>query len=127
MSRTIIALLVATNIATGYSYFQYRDAYRQVISDKTTDYERQTYGAGCVDWINKDAVKREVTFALGRSWKKHGQFVFEIIAAPSQDWEVIREKLHPDEKPSFLCTLDKQSGVMYAVIGDERERWMFFE
>lgn len=127
MSRTLIALLILTNAGTGYSYYQYREAYRAAVSTETTSQERETFGAGCVDWINEKADEREVIFSLGRSWKKHGQMVFEMIVAPDQEWEVVREKLHPDELPSFLCTLDRQSGVMFVVTGEERERWMFYE
>jgi hypothetical protein len=127
MSKGIITLLIVTNLATGYQAWVYHQRHQAAISDKTTDREREIYGAACVDWLSEKVTEDDITLALGRSWKKHGQLVFEVIPATDEAWEAAR-KLTPDgESPTVICTYDKQSGMMYPVLGDERERWMFYE
>lgn len=127
MSRTLVTLLVITNLATGYQAWVYHQRHQAAISDKTTDRERETYGTACVDWLNEKSTDDDITLALGRSWKKHGQLVFEVIPATDKDWETARKKFPDDKSLSLLCTYDKQSGMMYPIVGDERERWMFYE
>lgn len=127
MSRTIITLLVVTNLATGYQAWVYHQRHQAAISDKTTDQDRDIYGAACVDWLNETTTENDLTLALGRSWKKHGQLVFEVVPATEKDWETVREKKPFGDTPSLLCTYDKQSGMMYSVVGPEQERWMFYE
>lgn len=126
MSRGIIALLIVTNLATGYQMLVYKQRLDLAVSNKTTDFERDNYGQGCVDWINEEQKEREIPMVLGRSWKKHGQLVFEIMPNHDQDWKVVREKIPEAELPVLLCTYDVQSGIMVAVIGDERDQWMFY-
>ncbi|MBL4928005.1 hypothetical protein [Fuscibacter oryzae] len=127
MSRTLTALLIVTNVATGYQAWIYYQRHQAAISSKTTDREREVFGAACVDWLNEKTKEREVSLAVGRSWKKHGQLVFEIIPASGQDWAKVVEKLPAEELPAVICTYDRQSGVMFAATGSERDRWMFYE
>ena len=127
MSRALIALLILTNAGTGYSYYQYKEAYRQAVSDKTTDEERRVWGSDCLDWRNDETKTRGVKLALGRSWKKHGQLVFEIVPTSDEKWELVVEKVPESELPYSLCVSDKQSGMLYLVTGNERDRWMFYE
>ncbi|MBL4917448.1 hypothetical protein [Szabonella alba] len=126
MSRTLIAILVVTNLATGYQLYVTNHRYQATVSDKVTDRERDVYGTACVDWLNGKATERGFTLALGRSWKKHGQLIFEIIPASDKDWTIARDRMPNDDSPSMLCTYDKQSRMMYPVVGEERERWMFY-
>ena len=127
MSRTLIALLVVTNAATGYELYRYNQRYEAAISNQTTSREREIGGEACVKWLSEKVVDTKINLAVGRSWKKHGQLVFEVMPASDEDWKLARETMTDDEFPSVLCTYDKQSGVMYAVQGAERERWMFYE
>lgn len=126
MSRTIIAVLVVTNLATGYQLYVSNQRYQAAISNKTTDREREVYGAACVDWLKEKVTDSDVTLALGRSWKKHGQLVFEVIPSTDKAWEAARKHIPEGESPAVLCTYDTQSGLMYPILGDERERWMFY-
>lgn len=89
-------------------------------ADTTTDEERRAYGPGCVSWLTEQAKKEGSTDAkpyLGRSWKKHGQLVFEIFG-------------NPDAKPPLfmesLCVYDVQSGMMFRHTGAQRDMWMFY-
>ena len=126
MSRTLIALLIVTNVATGYQAWVYHQRHQAAISNKTTDWERDVYGAACVNWLNEKATETEITLALGRSWKKHGQLVFEVVPATDKDWETARKKIPDETSRSLLCIYDTQSGMMYPAVGTERERWMFY-
>lgn len=127
MSRTVIALLVVTNLATGYQAWVYHQRYQAAVSNKTTDRERDSYGIACLEFLNKKAKERGYFFDLGRSWKKHGQMVFEIMPATDKDWTTARETLPNGASPVILCTYDKQSGLMVPIVGEEQERWMFYE
>lgn len=126
MSRALAVVLIVTNLITGYELYRCHKRYEAAVSDKTTNHERDRYGAACVDWLNDKTKEREVTLALGRSWKKHGQMVFEVMPASEKDWETARKKMSDTELPAILCTYDRQSGMMVAVVGDERDSWMFY-
>lgn len=126
MSRVAIALLIVTNLATGYQMLVYKQRLELAVSDRTTNLDRDTYGKGCVDWLNEQDKERGITLTLGRSWKKHGQYVFEIIPDSKEDWKEVLEKVPETELPAMLCTYDGQSGIMVAITGDERDQWMFY-
>ncbi|WP_444460234.1 hypothetical protein [Rhodobacter capsulatus] len=134
MRNCLIVFLVLTNAATGYALFQGIDEYERVRtqfvearqkiaeieSTKTTDFERENYGQECVKWLREEGTKdgkRDGEFYLGRSWKKYGQMVFEVIVPKDQ----IGRKTG-----NFLCTFDAQSGMMYSLEGPAQERWMFY-
>lgn len=121
MSRALITVLIFTNLATGYSYYENREAYLNAVSDKTTISERETYGTRCVEWFTETIkVKddKDAGFFLGRSWRKHGQLVFEVFSDTN---------LRPEISIERLCTYDKQSGMMFAISDADRDRWMFYE
>ncbi|MDO8985567.1 hypothetical protein [Cypionkella sp.] len=85
-------------------------------ADKVTAGERTAYGSICVDWI-KDVEEKKGTkgeYSLGRSWKKHGQFVFEVMT-PAEGGNMV------------VCTYDEQSGVVVRPADSERSIWMFYE
>lgn len=127
MKNVILLLLL---LSTGYyavKLQETREKLAEANSTKTTDYEREEYGASCVDWLNKQMGEPAFKLALARSWKKNGQMVFEVIPASEEDWKIAREKFPGDETLSILCTYDKQSGMMFPVTGPERDRWMFYE
>lgn len=127
MKNTVFWLAIIACAYFGYKWQETSDQLRIATSNQTTDREREAYGAACVDWRNEETKERKIKLALGRSWKKHGQMVFEIIPAHEEDWKVVTEKVPQDELPAALCTFDRQSGTMYVAFGSNRERWMFYE
>lgn len=62
MSKGIITLLIVTNLATGYQAWVYHQRHQAAISDKTTDREREIYGAACVDWLSEKVTEDDITF-----------------------------------------------------------------
>ncbi|MGA0539046.1 hypothetical protein [Neotabrizicola sp. VNH66] len=121
MSRILIVGLLISNAATGYGFYQYKQAYAQVTSNMTTNQERASYGARCVEWIEEWIAEKsdeDAGLFLGRSWRKHGQLVFEVYSDP---------KLKPETSVELLCVADAQSGMMFSYSGEDRSRWMFFE
>ncbi|WP_137111948.1 hypothetical protein [Rhodobacter sp. SY28-1] len=129
MSRSIVALLVVTNLATGYQAWVYHQRHQAAISDKTTDQEREVYGSSCLDWLTekvKTGKYEGLELALARSWKKHGQLVFEIVPTEETS-EELKAEMKRQEWDGVLCTYDKQSGTMVTYNGEERDRWMFYE
>lgn len=126
MERILIAGLIATNLATGLTAFYYYDMHKVATANQTSDREREEFGWQCTSWLNEETKEREIELVLGRSWKKHGQLVFEIMPDHDIDREKVREKVSPSELPAILCTYDKQSGLMHAITGKEREKWTFY-
>lgn len=121
MKQDIVRILVITNIialgAVGYFYNQIN----QVNSVRTTDVERETYGAECVKWITdsyQSAGEDNAAFVLARSWRKHGQMVFEI----HPDWD--QDEFRGED---VLCVVDKQSGFQFRYTGISREPWLFYK
>jgi len=87
---------------------------------KTTDAERARYGQACLDWHKQEGEKdgkRDGEFFLGRSWKKHGQLVFEVVMPKDEIGK---------RTGDAICTYDVQSGMMYSYTGGSREIWMFY-
>lgn len=120
MKNFLFALLIITNAATAYELWVSKQRIHILTSQKTTEREREVYGEACLDWLQeegKETHKREGDFYLGRSWKKHGQLVFEVIG-PNDEFR----KKNGDP----ICTYDKQSGMMYSHFGSAKERWMFY-
>lgn len=119
MKKLAIPLLIVSNIVTAYGLWEREMKIRALESTKTTDWEREAYGEACVEWLQKKAKDegREGEFILGRSWKKHGQLVFEVVGPDDE----IRS-----EHGYALCTYDIQSHMMYAHYGKNRETWMFY-
>lgn len=121
MSNGLVTLLVATNLATGAGFYHFYQLDQKHTETRTTDVERENFGKGCVDWLNEDfkpESKAGSKLYLGRSWRKHGQMVFEIFSEPD---------LKPEERVDALCTYDLQSGMMFQFRGASRDMWMFYE
>lgn len=83
--------------------------------NKATLDERNTFGPSCVNWIKEleEAKGTKGDFSLGRSWKKHGQLVFEVMTPKDAD-------------NMTLCLYDEQSGIMVLPPESERRVWMFY-
>ncbi|MCE8523355.1 hypothetical protein KBY30_20390 [Ruegeria pomeroyi] len=120
MKKLVFALLLVTNVATAYELWVSKLKIQTLTSNRTTDKEREVFGEACVSWLSekgREEDNREGEFYLGRSWKKHGQLVFEVIG-PKDAFR--------DQKGEAICTYDKQSGIMYAYYGPAQERWLFY-
>lgn len=124
MSSPITTLLVVSNIATGAALFHFYQLDQQHSETRTTDSERAQFGQACVDWISDQSKEAKTTgeakdpkLWLGRSWRKHGQMVFEVFSDPDTETSELVE---------ILCTYDKQSGTMFAYERASRDMWMFY-
>ncbi|NVO55093.1 hypothetical protein HW561_04720 [Rhodobacteraceae bacterium B1Z28] len=120
MKKFAIPLLIIANIAAAYGLWEREMKIRSLEATNTTLGERDAYGEACVRWLRetaKEEDEREGEFYLGRSWRKHGQLVFEVIG-PRDDISA--------KRGDALCTYDKQSGMMYSYYGASKETWMFY-
>ncbi|PJF10792.1 hypothetical protein [Pseudorhodobacter sp. MZDSW-24AT] len=124
MKDALIIILLATNAVTGFAFYELEKKTSEEIltlkSTSTTSAERDIYGNSCVKWLAEEGAKegtRTGEFYLGRSWRKHGQLVFEVIS-PQDDIGKARG--------DALCTYDIQSGMMYSYTGSSRSTWLFY-
>lgn len=121
MTRTIInGLLLSNAITLGALGYLYKESV-QASSLVTTDIERETYGQECVDWMLENAKKaghENAALKLARSWRKHGQMVFEVVA----DWDQDEFKVEDS-----LCVIDLQSGMFFTYGGISKKPWLFYE
>lgn len=126
MKNILILILVLSNAATAYLFFTDNLMKNSIIkslnvkieeltANTTTESERENYGKACVDWLKEN--KSEDGFQLGRSWKKHGQLVFEVLPPQEENGK---------NGETLICTVDVQSGVMFAYEGQARDEWMFY-
>lgn len=120
MTNYPVMALVITNVATGAMLYDTKTKLDALTATKTSNGERDVYGAACVDWLKEEGEKvgeRDGEFYLGRSWKKHGQLVFEVIVPKDEEGK---------KRGDAVCTYDVQSGMLYAYYGPAREEWMFY-
>lgn len=124
MKEVFIALLVLALGYAGSLVLEKNEQIERMVAaaneTKTTVAERTSFGEACVRWLKEEGEaegKREGEFYLGRSWKKHGQMVFEVV--------VPRDEIGL-KSGSALCTYDEQSGMMYSYWGANQNTWMFY-
>jgi hypothetical protein len=119
MKNLTIAFLILVNIATAYGLWEKELKIRALESNKTTNREREVYGEACVKLLRGigEEQGREGEFFLGRSWKKHGQLVFEVVGPRDETFE---------KNGIPLCVYDTQSNLMYQHYGDGRKPWLFY-
>ena len=131
MKNFLLFVLVLTNAATGFLYWDTKVQLTALQSDvvdatvtRTSNVERDFGGGQCVKGLETQQIEKdrpgESAYKLGRSWKKYGQWVFEVVVADAATNET------GDPADDFLCTYDPQSGLMYFLQGDAKERWMFY-
>ena len=125
MKDIVILALLATNGFTGYAFYnshkEQSEEIAELTSTRTTDSERELYGNACVKWLSDEGAKegtRAGEFYLGRSWRKHGQLVFEVISPTDEIGK---------QKGDALCLYDMQSGMMYSYTGSARDAWLFYK
>ncbi|WP_146170682.1 hypothetical protein [Cereibacter changlensis] len=124
MKDVVIVILVLVLGYAGLLVLEKNEQIEQMIAirdeTRTTMAERTSFGEGCVSWLKEEGEKegkREGEFYLGRSWRKHGQMVFEVVV-PKDEFGL--------KSGSALCTYDEQSGMMYSYWGENRNIWMFY-
>jgi hypothetical protein len=121
MSRTLATVLAITNLFTGYELYHSHQRYQAAVSTQTTNRERETYGQSCIDWFTEmaeDSGQEKAAYKLARSWRKHGQMVFEVVA----DWNQTEFK-----SDDALCVVDMQSGMNFSYSGAARDPWLFYK
>ena len=106
MSRTLATVLAITNLFTGYELYHSHQRYQAAVSTQTTNRERE------------DSGQEKAAYKLARSWRKHGQMVFEVVA----DWNQTEFK-----SDDALCVVDMQSGMNFSYSGAARDPWLFYK
>ncbi len=121
MKNLLILILLCTSLGAAAALYEAKAKIAGYEANKTTDQERALYGEECVIWFTERAEKagyEKPAYKLARSWRKHGQMVFEIVADWNQS-DFISEEA--------LCVVDQQSNVLRSYNGASREPWLFYK